>query len=208
MKRISIIAASFVFMVLFSVAAFAQTGAAPPAAAGKIGLVNTLAFAEDKPGAGITKYKNALKTVDDEFKVLNDELRTLATKYQALEAEIKKMQNDANNPAVPMKITPEMIQTKVDEYQNLELQIKRKQEDGKARYERRYQVVVGPIYNDILKAMSEYAKQKGYAVILDGARLEQAEILLGFDEKYNITNEFITFYNTRPATTATTAVPK
>ena len=31
---------------------------------------------------------------------------------------------------------------------------------------------------------------------------------MGFDDKYDVTKDFITFYNTRPATTATTAVPK
>ncbi len=30
---------------------------------------------------------------------------------------------------------------------------------------------------------------------------------MGFDEKYDITKEFITFYNTRPAATASTAKP-
>ncbi len=56
--------------------------------------------------------------------------------------------------------------------------------------------------------MQEFAKQKGYALILDAANLDKAGLLLAFDEKYNITAEFITFYNARPAGTATTAIPK
>jgi Skp family chaperone for outer membrane proteins len=91
----------------------------------------------------------------------------------------------------------------VDEFQNLEKQIKRDQEDAKAQYERRSAVVVGPIYSDIMKALNEYAKAKGYAVIFDGVKLDQAQILLGFDEKYNITQDFIAFYNQRPAGAAT-----
>ncbi len=82
-----------------------------------------------------------------------------------------------------------------------------KQEDAKDQYQSRYQVVVGPIYADIMKAMQEFTKQKGYSVILDGAKLEEAGILIGFDNKFDITKEFITFYNARPATTATTAKP-
>ena len=58
-----------------------------------------------------------------------------------------------------------------------------------------------------MKAMQDFTKQKGYSLILDGAKLEEAGILIGFDDKYDITKEFITFYNSRPATTATTAKP-
>ena len=90
----------------------------------------------------------------------------------------------------------------------LEIQVKRKQEDGKAKYERRYQQVVGPVFSDIVKALNDFARQKGYAVILDGAKLEESGLLMGFDDKYDVTKDFIVFYNARPAGTATTATPK
>ncbi|MCU1289717.1 MAG: outer membrane protein, partial [Acidobacteria bacterium] len=95
-----------------------------------------------------------------------------------------------------------------DDFGKLEREIKFKQEDAKTRYDRRYQTVVGPIYGDIMKAMQDFAKQKGYAVILDGAKLEEAGILMAFDDRYNVTSEFIQFYNTRPAGTASAATPK
>jgi hypothetical protein len=95
------------------------------------------------------------------------------------------------------------VQTKVDEYGKMERDIKFKQEDAKARYESRFNVLIGPIQNDIFKALNEYANQKGYAVIFDGAKLEQAGVLLGFAPKADVTKDFITYYNARPATTAT-----
>lgn len=206
MKRFSLLAISFVFTVIFAGSAFAQTGA-QPAATGRIGLVNTFAFLEDKAGAGITKLKNAMAVVDSEFKAVNDDLKTKGARYTTLATEIQNAQKQAQaNAAVP--IDPANIQAKIDEYQTLETTIKRIQEDAKAKYERRREQVVGPIYNDILKAMNDYARQKGYAIILDGARLEEAQILLGFDDKIDVTKDFIVFYNARPATTATTAVPK
>jgi len=70
--------------------------------------------------------------------------------------------------------------------------------------------LVDPINQDIVKALNEYARSKGYAVILDGAKLEQSGVLLGFDDKYDVTKDFIVFYNGRTggaATTATTAPP-
>ena len=196
------LAASFVFAAIFAISAFAQAPA-QAAGTGKIGLINTYAFGDDK--AGITKYKNALKTLETEFAPVNNELKTMGTKYTSLAEEIRKMQS--SNPAVP--VDPKTVQAKVDEYQALETNIKRKQEDAKARYERRQSEVVGPIYADIVKAMNDFEKQKGYAVILDGAKLEEAGILMGFDDKYDVTKDFITFYNARPAgTAATTATPK
>jgi len=97
------------------------------------------------------------------------------------------------------------LQAKIDEFQALETSIKRKQEDAKARYEKRQQAVVGPIYADILKAMSDFARQKGFAIILDGPKLEESGLLMGFDDKYDVTKDFVAFYNARPAGAATAA---
>lgn len=200
MRRFSIAAVSLIFAAMFAVSASAQTGAAQTGT-GKVGLVNSFLFGEEKAGAGITKFKNALNVLETEFKPIYDELKTLQTRYTNLAAEIQKLQ------AVP-QADRNSIQTKVDEYQALETSMKRKQEDAKARYERRYGDIVGPVYADILKAMNEYAKAKGYAIIFDGPKLEEAQILMGFDEKYDVTKDFITFYNARPAGAATTATPR
>jgi hypothetical protein len=54
-----------------------------------------------------------------------------------------------------------------------------------------------------------FAKQKGYSLILDSSKLYQAGIILAFDEsKVDVTKEFITFFNARPATAATASIPK
>jgi len=204
MKRISLIAACLTFAAVFAGSALAQGGAAP--GPGKIGIVVVQEFEAEK--GGITKYKAALSALDKEFEPVNTKLRTAATRYQTLGQEIENLRKP---PAagVPAATTNQaQLQSKVDEFQNLEKQIKRDQEDAKAQYERRSAVVVGPIYQDIMKALNEYAKKNGYAVIFDGVKLDQAQILLGFDEKYNITADFITFYNARPAGAATATATK
>ncbi len=200
MKRFNILAACFAVSLAFAATAMGQAPAA--GLTGKIGLVNVSAFADDK--AGITKFRNALASLEPEFKPLNDELTTLRTRYQTLATQIQEANKPkpAGVPAAP----PADLNSKVEEAQNLEIQIKRKQEDGKTKYEKRYAAVVGPIYSDIIKGLNEFAKQKGYAVILDGGKLEEAGILMGFDDKYDVTKEFIAYYNTRPAGTAA-AVP-
>jgi len=134
---------------------------------------------------------------------VNDELQTLGTQYQQKVDEYNKLKNST--------VPAGDLDAKATAIQDLETSIKRKQEDAKAKYERRQEVVVGPIYADIGKALNDYAKTKGFSVILDGAKLEQAGVLLGFDDKYDITKDFITFYNARPgsatASTAGTTAP-
>jgi len=205
MKRISLAAASLVFAAIFAGSAIAQgTNPAAPAGTGKIGILVVEEFAAEK--GGITKYKAALTALDKEFEPMNTKLRTAMSRYQTLGQEIEKIRNTPANPALPaQQPSAAQLQAKAEEFQSLEKQIKRDQEDAKAQYERRSAVVVGPIYQDIMKALNEYAKQKGYAVIFDGVKLDQAQILLGFDEKYNVTQDFITFYNARPPAAATAA---
>jgi Skp family chaperone for outer membrane proteins len=205
MKRICLAAACLTFAAIFAGSAMAQAGAAP-AGAGKIGIVVVEEFAAEK--GGITKYKAALTALDIEFEPMNTKLRTAATRYQTLGQEIEKLRQPPAVPGVAQPPSQAQLQAKVDEAQSLEKQIKRDQEDAKAQYERRSAVVVGPIYSDIIKALNEYAKKNGYAVIFDGVKLDQAQILLGFDEKYNITKDFIVFYNARPATAATATATK
>lgn len=202
MKTFRSIAAAFVFAAIFAVSASAQAPAAQPNANYKIVVINTVVF-DSKDG--ITKYVSAMNTLEKEFETVETEIKTMATKYQALGKEIENLQKQAQNvPAggqVPFD--PKTAQTKVEEYQNMELAIKRKQEDAKARFERRQPQIMGPILQDIGKAMQDFAKQKGYALILDGSKLEQANLILAFDEtKADVTKEFIAFYNTRPATAA------
>lgn len=204
MKRLNLFAASIFFAASLAASAFAQASGAPtqtaPAGSGKIGIVNTSMFLEDKPGAGITKFKNAVTSLDAEFKPVNDELNKMLQDYQA---RVDAFNKKSNSTGVP--VNQDALRTEQAAIKDLETTIKRKQEDAKNRYELRRDSVVGPIYNDILKAMSEYAKSKGFAVILDGIALEQAQLLLGFDEKYDVTKDFIAYYNSRPAGAATAA---
>lgn len=204
MKRFSFFAVCTAISLVFAVSAFGQAPAAT-GPAGKIGLVNVNAFADEK--AGITRFRTALASLDTEFKTVNDQLNTKRTRYQTLAAEVQKLQQPA--PAgVPAANNQATLSAKVEEAQGLEVEIKRLQEDGKTKYERRYQQVVGPVFADIIKGLNEFAKQKGYAMILDGAKLEEAGILMGFDDKYDVTKEFVVFYNARPAGTASTSTPK
>jgi Skp family chaperone for outer membrane proteins len=203
MRTFRLIAANFIFAAVFAVSAFAQ------AQDTKIGLVNTFAF--EDPKAGITKLVAASSTLDKEFQPSATELETMYKRIQVLQGELKTITDQINNPNTPAALDKTKLQasfqTKTDEGEKLARDFKFKQENLKVSLEKRRQVVIGPIYQDVMKAMQEYAIKNGYAVILDGARLEEAQILIAFNNKFDVTKDFITFYNARPATTATAAKP-
>lgn len=205
MKRFSVLAVSFVFALFLTGAAFGQ-GAVPAAQPGsnlKIVVINTSAFdAKD----GIAKYTNAMSALEKEFTPAQTEINGLVANYQKLGTELKTLQDNINTGKVP--VDRNAAAAKAEEYQSLELTIKRKQEDGKRKFELRQSQVMGPVLQDIGKAIDDFAKQKGYSLVLDASKLEGAGLILAVDvAKVDVTKEFITFYNQRPAGTATTAAP-
>jgi Skp family chaperone for outer membrane proteins len=197
MRTFRLIAVSVVFAAIFAVSALAQT------AAGKIGLINTQAFDDTK--AGITKYVAAMNSLDNEFKPLSTELQTLGTKINALKKELDDLQAKINDPNNKVPINRDSAVAKAEEYEKLLREYEFKEKDAKARYERRSQVVMGPIRQDIGNAIQEYTKKNGYVLVIDVSK-DTTGLILGLDEAADITKQFITFYNARPATTA--VVPK
>ena len=202
MKTFRSIAAVLFCAAIFAISGFAQTGATQPAGAAKIVVIDSGAFAGDEKGAnGITRYISALTTLNAEFKTVQTDLDTTANKLQAMQKEIQTLQDQAAGGKVP--VDPKTAQGKVDAFQTLQTEYKRKQEDAKAKYERRQGEIMGPVMQDIYKALQDFTKQKGYGMILDGAKLDAGQLVLGYDDtKVDVTKEFIAYYNTRPATTA------
>ncbi len=198
MKRFNTLAVSFVLAAIFAVSAFAQAG---QPAVSKIGWIDTGAFADEKEG--VTKYMNALKALDGEMKPRVTELTTIQTRLKIISDDLAKMQANA---AVP--IDQKAALAKQDEGQKLQREFEFKKKEYDAAVEKRSGEVLGPVSADISKAIQDFAKQKGYAVVLDIDALAKANVILALDPTSNITKEFIAYYNTRPATTATTAVPK
>ncbi len=176
---------------LLSVSAFAQT--APPS---KIALVYTDAFYSD---AGIKKIATAYNSLDAEFKNDFTALETLGKKLVALQAEVQSLNDKRNDPNNKVPIDLSAAQAKVDELERLDREYKFKENDIKERLARRELVVMDPITQDIAKALQEFAKQKGFTLVLDSGVLFKSKILLYSQETTDITKEFIDFYNARPA---------
>jgi Skp family chaperone for outer membrane proteins len=203
MKRILFATTVFVLLTGPSISASAQirpgaTGTAPakPAAPQptpvatanvpntKIALIDTTRFSDEK--AGITRYLNAIKTVQREFQPRTTELAGLQTRIKAIADEITKLSGNT-------VVSPQSIQTKRDEGERLQRELKYKKEQADADFEKRYNEVVGPISSDIGKALEQYANQHGITMVLDVTKLLPA--LLTANPAMDITRAFITEYN-------------
>lgn len=189
MKPIRFFVGSLIVLSALAVTAAAQTATL------KIGVINTQSFARET--GGITKYVNAIKTVDNEFKPDNQKLETLSNKINALQTEIQTLRNGSGS--VPVK--PETIQAKAAEYDKLVREFNFEKEDAAARLKSREQTVLGPVMEDIMTAVQEYASKNGYSMILDVSGLANAG-LLALDRNLDVTDDFIKFYNARPAGSA------
>lgn len=198
MKTFRSIVAVFAFALIFAVSAFAQT-----TPAGKIGIVNTQAFGNAT--GGITKYTNALSSLAAELKTDQTALQIMVTRIQTLEKELQDLERQLNDPKLPPAVDRAKLQTtaqtKYQEYQDLGRTFKFEEEKYKVKLERREDAVVRPVSRDIGNALTEYAKKNGYVMLFDVSK-DQTGMLLFLDEKQDVTKEFITFYNARPATTA------
>jgi Skp family chaperone for outer membrane proteins len=197
MKRTTMLAVTVFCAGLFTIPAFGQT---PPS---KIGWIVTAAFGNDKEG--ITKYVNAEKALETEMKPRVTELEGLSNRIKTISDDLNKMQS---NPAVP--IDQKAAAAKQDEGQRLQREFEFKQKEAQAAFAKRREEVLGPLTQNIFQALQDYAKSKGFAVIIDISALQQENApnpVLFLEPSVNVTKDFITYYNTRPATTASTAVP-
>jgi Skp family chaperone for outer membrane proteins len=200
MKRFYVIAVGLIFLFTMASSSFAQA----PAAATKIGWIITGAFGDEKEG--IKKYVTAVSAVDAEMKPKVLELQTLKGRLQTISDDLQKMQA---NPAVP--VDAKAAAAKQEEGQRLQREYEFKQKEAQAAYDKRRNEVTGPVIQGIYQALQEYAKAKGYGVIIDVTTLgsaDQPSPILVLDPTADITKDFITFYNSKLGATATTAVPK
>lgn len=177
MKTIYSLVSAILFTVFFTSTSTAQAGS-------KIGIIFPAAFDDAKNG--IVKYYKGLTALENEFKPLSKELETMQAKLQVLSREIQDLQN----------VTAR--QAKITESEKLQNDIKRKQEDANIRYEKRRKDVLGPLLQDIGKAMTEFSKANNYQVIFDGEKMESSGMILAIGESADVTAAFIKYYNARP----------
>ena len=193
MKTIRLIAAVLFVAAFSALSTFAQTAAAP-AGAVKIAVIDTGAFGAEQ---GIAKYISAAKQLDTEFQPRRSELQTMNTQLQGL---VKEVQTLSANQGAPVNQTT--IDQKRDQAEKLQRDMEYKQKEAEAAYQKRSAAVMGPIVSDIMKSVQDFANQKGYAMVFDLNKMAQDGSLIALSKTIDATDEFIAFYNKRPAGSA------
>src|SRR5688500_14507689 len=138
----------------------ATPGATAPSAVSvpdsKVALIDSSAFADEKQG--IAKFVSALKRVNAEFQPRQTELQTLQQQIEKAKSDLQKAA-----PVQDAKVT----QQQQDRIAVMETDIKRKGEDAQAAFNKRLEEVLGPIYEDIGKALDGFAKARGITLSLE-----------------------------------------
>jgi Skp family chaperone for outer membrane proteins len=211
MRNFRILAAAMMLAAIVAVSASAQTRpaagtarpaapqqTAPPASTGpvpdtKIAYINTEAFGAET--GGITRYVTAIKALEREFQPRQTELTTMQNRIKALADEIGKLSGSS-------VVDPKTIQAKQDEGESLQRDLKYKKEQADAAFAKRYDEAIAPISQDIGKALTQFATQRGITMILDISKLAPA--VLTANPNMDVTQAFIAEYNSKPVASAGT----
>ena len=160
----------------------------------KVALIDSSAFADEKQG--IAKFVSALKRVNAEFQPRQTELQNLQQQIDKAKSDLQKAA-----PVQDAKVT----QTQQDRIAVMETDFKRKGEDAQAAFNKRLEEVLGPIYEDIGKALDGFAKARGITLILDVTKVQG---IVSAADAMDITRAFIAEFNSKNPATASLTPPK
>lgn len=194
---------TFVFAAT-SIPTLAQTTTPPkttPPAPGtpKIAFINSEAFYDEK--VGVTKLANALKQLEREFTPKNQELTALNNRLGAISTELRNMQN-----LPPEQINQSAFAAKREEGERLKREFDYKKAEAENAVAKRRSELVGPISQEIGRAIDEYAKKHGFNVILDPSKL--GESMLFYGEAADSTRDFVVFFNAKSPAAPAVATPR
>jgi len=134
---------------------------------------------------------------------VNAEFQPRQTELQSLQGQIEKAKTDLQKaaPVQDAKVT----QTQQDRIAVMETEFKRKGEDAQAAFNKRLEEVLGPIYEDIGKALDGFAKARGITLILDVTKVQG---IVSAADAMDITRAFIAEFNSKNPATASLTPPK
>ncbi|MFT3743822.1 MAG: OmpH family outer membrane protein [Pyrinomonadaceae bacterium] len=196
LKRLFIL--SLVVLAFTSVHISAQAQAATSS---KIVIIDTSVFFNEK--LGITKIVAASKTLTAELAPKRSVVEQFVARIDALNKEMAAFQANASK-GIP--VDEKAAQSKFDELERLKREGKFQEDEYNVYAQKRQSEIVGPVYSEVLKSLGEYVKSKDYGILFDASK-DQTGILIYASDKYDITKEFIAFYNARPVT-AIAPVPR
>lgn len=183
---------------LLSVSALAQqpaAGAPQKAAAptllpnGKLAVINTAAFQEK-----VEEFKAKVDSLNRQFEPRVKEVQGLKDKINALETTLKS-QGPLLSPAKVAEMTENLDTMKRDH--------KRKAEDLEADAGRARDKAFEPITGKLGKFAEDYTAKRGIVMLVDISNALQSGVVIWFDPRSDVTQDFINEYNkANPVATA------
>src|ERR1043165_4643644 len=155
--------------------------AVPPS---KIAVIDTSTFSDEK--AGIFRVIDATMSLRSEFRVREQELQAMQTRINTLIEDIRKLRQA--NP-----VDQKAIQAKQEEGVRVQQDFETKKQRYEEDYARRYSQVMGPVSQQIGKALDDFAAQHGITMTLDVSKLLPA--ILTALPTVEVTTAFIAEFN-------------
>jgi outer membrane protein len=175
--RIRTIALSLALGAAFTVPASAQAAGASPGI--KVGIVS---------------IQDAIVATNEGKK----EFDALQSKFNPKKAELETQNNEVENlkkqyDAQKDKLSPEAGASQVKTIETKQKVLQRNYEDAQTEFQQAEQEVVNRIGSKMLTVLEKYAKDNGYAVVLDVSNPQTP--VLWFAESTNITKQLVDAYN-------------
>ena len=188
MKIVKFFVINLVLILVFTALSSAQTEKLQVSVAIKIATINTDAF-NDKT--------NEIQEIVDAYDKLEARLKSQKDELLALTEEIKKLKDGLkylSGPPNPKDPPIEVMNNRVKEYKLAVINLEIKQDDVKSIYDKRKSEIFADIYKKVGNAIKQFAKENGYLMLIDIAKLKDGTIILN-PEINDITKEFIKYYN-------------
>ena len=179
---------AFISTLLFVIGCIAQDGAwaqTPPqnlsTGKTKIAVINTGALQD-----GIGEFKAKLENLNKQFEPRVKDVQALAEKINALETTINTQKD---------LLGPEKVAVLTEQDEALKKEYKRKSEDLQSDGQKTSQIALAPVRQRIDKFLAEYTAKRGITLIISLESAMESNILLWFDTRLDVTQDFIIEYN-------------
>jgi Skp family chaperone for outer membrane proteins len=193
--------ATFALVALLGMAQLAaaqQTPAAQPPALpkGKVAVINTAMFQEQ-----VLEFKSKMEELNRQFEPRVRDVRGLADRITAQENTIKTQGQGGALSAARVAEMTEQLEAMKKEYQ-------RKAEDLEADASRAKDRAFEPLTNKLVKFAQDYTAKRGIVHLIDLSNSLNSGFLLWYDQRTDVTADFIAEYNKANPVTAAPATPK
>ena len=198
MKFLKVTFATIALLGLASLAAAQQPAAARPPALpkGKIAVVNTGQFQEQ-----VLEFKAKMDELNRQFEPRVKDVRGLADRITAQENTIKTQNQSGALSAARVAEMTEQLEAMKKEYQ-------RKAEDLEADAGRAKDRAFQPLSEKLVKFAQEYTAKRGIVHLVDLGNSLQSGLLLWYDPRTDVTQDFINEYNKANPANVAPATPK